>query len=88
VANHPSALKRHRQSQKRRARNTQVKSNIKGRVRAVREAVASKDSAGAKERLTGSIQAIDKAVRKGALHKKAASRKVARLSKLVHEARK
>lgn len=83
MANHPSALKRHRQSEKKRARNVHVKSTIKGRVRAVREAAGSKKPADAKPLLVEAISELDRSVKKGVVHRRTAARKVARLSRLV-----
>lgn len=88
MANHPSALKRHRQSVKKRASNQHVKSTVKGRVRAVREAAASKKPADAAPLLLTAVSQLDKAARKGVLHRKTASRKVSRLAKLVHQTTK
>jgi small subunit ribosomal protein S20 len=84
VANHPSALKRQRQSEKRRARNKNTRSAVKTKIRAVREAVSSKDVAKARERLAGAIRLIDRAVTRGTFHRRTASRKISRLTKLVN----
>lgn len=84
MANHPSALKRHRQSEKRHASNQHVKSTVKGRVRAVREAAESKKPADAQPLLIAAVSALDKAAKKGIMHRKTASRKASRLAKLVH----
>ena len=86
MANHKSALKRHRQSEKRTARNVHVKSTIKGRVRVVRDSVVAKDGK-SKEVLKAAIRELDKAVTKGVVHRRTASRKVARLTKLVDAAK-
>ena len=43
MANHKSAIKRHKQSLKRRAQNRAMKTRIKNVVKTVREAVASGD---------------------------------------------
>ena len=85
MANHPSALKRQRQSEKRRARNKNTKSAIKKKVRTVRESVSGKDAPKAKEQLAGAIRAIDRAVARGAFHPRTASRKISRLTKLVNK---
>ncbi len=49
MANHKSALKRHRQSLKRRARNRISKTRIKNTVKAVRVAIEEKDVAQAQD---------------------------------------
>jgi small subunit ribosomal protein S20 len=87
VANHPSALKRHRQSEKRRLRNRAIKSRIRNLVREVRTAISSKDSEAAAKRLAGAARALDKAVTKGVLHRNNASRRIARLAHAVNELR-
>jgi len=85
VANHPSALKRHRQSEKRRLRNRAIKSRLRHLVREVRTAISSKDSEAAAKRLAGASRALDKAVAKGVLHRNNASRRIARLAHAVSE---
>jgi small subunit ribosomal protein S20 len=84
VANHPSADKRNRQREKRTQRNRGIKSSVRTQIKTVRAAVASKDPAAAAKALTEASVAIAKAASKGALPKKAASRKVSRLASAVH----
>ena len=83
MANHPSALKRHRQSAKRRLRNQAVKTRLRHLVRAVRTAVASRDPAAAAQTLERASRELDKAVTKGVLHRNSASRKISRLARAV-----
>ncbi len=85
VANHASALKRHRQSQKRRKRNHAIKTELRHLVRTVRAAVGSKDAASAAASLARANRALDKAVTKGVLHRNNAARRIARLSRAVHQ---
>ena len=82
VANHPSALKRHRQSEKRRLRNRALKTRLGHLVRAVRTAVASRDPDAART-LARASRELDKAVTKGVLHRNSAARKVSRLARAV-----
>jgi len=84
VAEHPSALKRHRQSEKRRLRNQAIRTELKHLVRAVRAAIAAHDAAQAGNALLRAARAIDKAVTKGVLHRNTAARKVGRLARAVH----
>ncbi|SDN28116.1 SSU ribosomal protein S20P [Desulfonauticus submarinus] len=84
MANHKSAIKRHRQSLKRRARNRAVKTRIKNVVKAVRQAVEEKDKTQAIEKLRTATSVIGKASQKGILHWKTAARKVSKLTKLVN----
>jgi len=82
VANHASALKRARQNEDRKLRNRMVKTRIKNVVKSVRQAVeASSDQTAAA--LNQAKSMIAKAAKKGVIHKKSASRKIARLSKLA-----
>lgn len=83
MANTKSSEKRNRQAQKRRARNASVRTTVKNAVKQVREAVASKDPAKAKEAFLAATKTIDKAASKGVLHARNASRRVARLAKAV-----
>jgi small subunit ribosomal protein S20 len=83
VANHPSALKRHRQSVKRHSRNQAIKSRVKNLVRAVRDAVRGGDTSAARQRLAQATKALDKAVTHGVFHRNNASRRIARLTKAV-----
>ena len=84
MANHKSAEKRARQNEKRRVRNKAVKTRIKHITKEVRLASgeASKEEALAKLKAAQSI--VDKARKKGVIHKKTAARKISRLSSLVN----
>ncbi|HEY1959429.1 MAG TPA: 30S ribosomal protein S20 [Polyangiaceae bacterium] len=85
MANHPSAEKRNRQRVTRTARNRAVSSTVRTHVKRVRTAIAGKDKAGATKALQAAISEIDKATSKGTVHRKAASRTIARLSAQVHK---
>ncbi len=84
MANHPSADKRNRQRIKRTLRNRGIKAAVRTQVKTVRVAIASKDPAAAEKALHQASIAIAKAASKGAVPKKAASRKVSRLAAAVH----
>lgn len=79
MANTASAAKRHRQSLKRKLRNTYVKAEFRAAIKAAREATASGDAAKAKEAVRAATRLIDRAASKGVLHAKAASRLVGRM---------
>jgi small subunit ribosomal protein S20 len=79
----PSILKRQRQNTKRRERNAVEKASVKTMVKKVRTAAESKDLEGAKKAFLEAEITLRKAASKGVLHKRNASRRVARLSKLV-----
>jgi len=87
VAEHPSALKRHRQSEKRRRRNLAVKTRLRHLVREVRTALAGKDAEIASKHLAEAARALDKAVTKGVLHRNNAARRITRLARAVSELR-
>lgn len=79
-----SGIKKHRQSIKRRARNTNVRSMLKTLVKKVIASIETKDVAKSQEALKATISALDKAASKGIIHQKTASRSIGRLSKKVH----
>ncbi|WP_319408860.1 30S ribosomal protein S20 [uncultured Desulfosarcina sp.] len=83
MANHKSALKRAGQNERRRLRNKAVQTRVKNVVKDVRLAVA-QNAENAIEQLNAAKSAIDKAAKKGVLHKKTASRKVSRLNRQVN----
>ena len=83
MANTASAEKRNRQAQKRRTRNVQVRTGVKGAVKKVREALEKGDGASAKSALQAAERAIGKASSKGVVHKNAAARKIGRLAHAV-----
>ncbi|HUE30509.1 MAG TPA: 30S ribosomal protein S20 [Verrucomicrobiae bacterium] len=83
MANHPSALKRHRQSEKRRLRNRAVKTRLRHLVREVRTAVTSGDPSAAAQTLAQASRELDKAVTKGVVHRNSAARKISRLARAV-----
>lgn len=76
MANHKSALKRARQNEKRRLCNKSVKTRVKSVVKAVRSA---DDDAAAK--LDEAKSVIDKAAKRGVIHKRTATRNISRLAK-------
>lgn len=82
---HLSAIKRHRQNLKHEERNLTVRSLLKSISKKVRTAISQKDGALAKEALRQAMSGFDKAAKKGVIHRKNASRHIARLSKLVHK---
>lgn len=83
MANHASALKRARQNETRNLRNRKVKTRIKNVVKSVRQAVETDSADAATGILNQAKSMIAKAAKKGVIHKKTASRKVSRLSKLA-----
>lgn len=85
MPNIKSAKKRVLTNEKCHLRNVARKSAIKTVVRKVRDAVAKKDVAAAKEFLKQAEAQISRAAGKGVLHRSTAQRKVSRLAKSVAE---
>ncbi len=83
MANHKSALKRAGQNERRRLRNKAVQTRVKNVVKDVRLAVA-ENADDTAARLDAAKSAIDKAAKKGVLHKKTAARKISRLAKAAN----
>jgi small subunit ribosomal protein S20 len=77
-----STKKRLRQSKKAHARNRANKTRLKSELKKVRN-IASMSTSEASKNLPEAYSVIDKAVRKGVLHKNAAARHKSRLSKLA-----
>lgn len=75
-----SAIKRARQQATRRSRNLQVKRAVHRDTRVVLDAVAAGDLEQATAALRDAQSEIDRAVKKGALHKNTAARRKSRLS--------
>ncbi len=86
MATHKDALKRHRQSLKRRERNRRVKGGIRKGTKRVRLAVQAGDLETAQEWLAITIKRLDKAAEKGIIHKNNAARRKSRLTRLVNQA--
>ena len=84
MANHKSALKRHRQSLVRRNRNRAIKSVLRTSIKTVRVAVEENSLEDAQAALKIAIPTINRAASKGTIHKCNAARKVSRLTKSVN----
>ena len=84
MANHKSALKRHRQSLKANARNRAMKTRIRNVIKAVRRAVEIKDKEQAQTALTQATSVLDKAATKKVIHKRNAARRISRLAQAVN----
>ncbi len=83
MAVHPSVIKRHRQSLKRRARNVETKSKLRTLIKNARQAIAVKDAEGALSQLRTVDKALGKAASKGVIKRNTASRWLSRLSRSV-----
>ncbi len=81
MANHFSAVKRARQTEKRTARNRVSASRLRSALRSMRESLEKGDKAVAGKTYQETVSALDKAIQKGVLHENTASRYKSRLSK-------
>uniref|UniRef100_I2Q135 Small ribosomal subunit protein bS20 n=1 Tax=Desulfovibrio sp. U5L TaxID=596152 RepID=I2Q135_9BACT len=87
MANHKSALKRHRQSLLARARNRAVKTRVRNVIKTVRAALAIGDTAAAETALLSATKVLDKAATKKIIHWKTAARNISRLSTAVSKSK-
>jgi small subunit ribosomal protein S20 len=81
VANHKSALKRIRSSEKRRQRNRVVRSRTRTEIKKARVAMESGDLKNAVQATREAIRQLDKAETKGVLHRNNVARRKSRLMK-------
>ena len=83
MADHFSALKRARQTEKKTVRNRANKSRLRSALRSLREAIEKGDNTAAHSAYRATVSVVDKGVQKGVLHKNTAGRYKARLSARV-----
>ena len=83
MANHLSALKRARQTEKRTLTNRTNTSRLRSTLRQLRETIAKGDKAAAEQSYRATVSALDKAIQKGVIHKNTAARYKSRLSARV-----
>jgi len=84
MANHPSALKRYRQSQQRRLVNQMNRQKLKTQMKKLRAAIGTGKAADAKTLLPATFSIIDRSVQKGVIKKNTARRYKSRLTKRVN----
>jgi small subunit ribosomal protein S20 len=84
MANHFSALKRARQTERRTARNRTNTSRLRTQLRDLRESIAKGDKQAAAQLYRTTVSVLDKAIQKGTLHENTASRYKSRLSARVN----
>ena len=80
MANIKSQIKRNRQNEVRRERNKAVRSELKSRAKAARQAIDTGDGT-ATDRVRDAQKRLAKAGSKGRIHKNQASRRISRLMK-------
>ena len=83
MANHPSALKRARQNEKRRLRNASTRTRIRNLMKKVRVSLENSSLNDAETALREAIPRIQKAASKGVIHKNTSRRYISRLSRQV-----
>ncbi len=88
MPSHKHREKSLRQNEKRKARNIQVKSKFRTLSKKVRADVAAGNSKEITTSLVNAVSSIDKAAKKGVIHKKAAARRVSRLAKAANSIKK
>jgi small subunit ribosomal protein S20 len=84
MANHPSAIKRYRQNQKRRLINQMNRHRLKTQLKRLRAAITAGKPADAKALLPQTFGVIDRSVRNGVIKKNTAGRYKSRLAKRVN----
>ncbi len=83
MANHKSAEKRVRQTEKRNAINRSNRSQLRTKIKSLRSAISHGDKTGSEGSLGSTISLIDKAVNKGLIHRNTAARHKSRLTRHV-----
>lgn len=80
MANHVSALKRARQTEKHTEVNRANRGRVRTSLRALREALAKGDVKAAQEQFRSTVSTLDKSIQKGVLHANTVSRYKSRLN--------
>ena len=80
MANHVSALKRVRQTERRTEVNRTNRSRVRTSLRSLREALVKGDKKAADEQYRATVSLLDKSVQKGVLHSNTVSRYKSRLN--------
>jgi small subunit ribosomal protein S20 len=86
MANHFSALKRARQTEKKTAVNRANKSRMRTALRKLRTAIAEGDKGAANKSYSEAVSVLDQSAKKGVIHKNTASRYKSRLAARVKAA--
>lgn len=86
MANTKSALKRIRQTETQRDRNRARKSQMRTEIKKLRQTIAAGDGEAARALLPRTLEVIDKAAQKNAIHRNVAARTKSRLTRAVDQA--
>ncbi|MGH2819213.1 MAG: 30S ribosomal protein S20 [Actinomycetota bacterium] len=84
MANIKSQIKRNRQNEARRARNKQVRTFLKTKVKRVNVALESGDSQAARDAYQVAAREFDKAAAKGIIHRNKAANRKSRLARRLN----
>jgi small subunit ribosomal protein S20 len=84
MANHASAIKRHRQSQDRKAVNQTNRHKLKTQMKKLKTAIGAGKAGDAKALIPDTFSLIDKSVQKGVIKKNTARRYKSRMAKSVN----
>lgn len=84
MPNNPAAAKRMRQEQKRRLHNRSIKSLVKTQITKAREAINDEDT-NAEVAVRAAVSELDRAAKKGVIHRNNAARRKSRLMKQLNK---
>lgn len=79
MASHASALKAHRQSEKRREQNRAMRTRLRSALKVIRAAIDKNDLDAARAGIDQTVSLIDKMAAKGIIHDNAAARYKSRI---------
>ena len=85
MANHKSAIKRVRQTERKNEVNNNNRARLRTEIKKIRTAIAAGDGKAAQTLLPQLVSTIDKAIQKGVLHHNAAARYKSRLTASVNK---
>ncbi len=80
MANHKSAIKRIRQTERRSTRNRSIKSRLRSTLKSFESAVEGNQQEEVNKMLSPTVGQVDKSVQKGLMHRNKANRIKSRLS--------
>lgn len=84
MPNNPAAEKRMRQEQKRRLHNRSIKSLVKTQITKARQAINGED-ANSEAAVRAAVSELDRAAKKGVIHRNNAARRKSRLMKQLNK---
>ncbi len=87
MANHKSAIKRHKQSLVKAARNRAARTRVKNVVKTARTAFSETNPEQIESTLRTATSVLNKTANKGVIHWKTAARKISRLAKAANAAK-